>query len=95
MSGSREDLVFVKKLVSRKSMLGVEEPPHLRRASLVSEIYSEANDPLTAELTARGRQRKKSSTGIADFGKKLIYRDFNTIKRNLLYYQKAGSNLIE
>ena len=50
-------------------MLGVEEPIHLRRASLVSEIYSEANDPLTAELTARGRRKKSSSTGIADFGK--------------------------
>ena len=60
---------LVVKKVGRKSMLGVEEPIHLRRASLVSEIYSEANDPLTAELTARGRRKKSSSTGIADFGK--------------------------
>ena len=65
--------IVVKKIVGRKSMLGVEEPIHLRRASLVSEIYSEANDPLTAELTARGRRKKSSalSTGIADFSKTL------------------------
>ena len=50
-------------------MLGVEEPKNFRRASLVSEIYSEANDPLTAELTARGRRKKSSS--VADFGKYL------------------------
>ena len=50
-------------------MLGVEEPKNFRRASLVSEIYSEANDPLTAELTARGRRKKSSS--VTDFGKYL------------------------
>ena len=63
-------------------MLGVEEPIHLRRASLVSEIYSEANDPLTAELTARGRRKKSSSTGIADFGKIIREKPNNSITTN-------------
>lgn len=53
----------------RKSMLGVEEPRNFRRASLISEMYSEAGDPLTAELTARGRRKKSSSDGPYDFGK--------------------------
>ena len=67
----RSSDLLVKKL-GRKSMLGVEEPRNFRRASLVSEIYSEAADPLTAELTARGRRKKScSSTGVADFGKSL------------------------
>lgn len=56
--------------IGRKSMLGVEEPKDLRRASLVSEIYSEAADPLTAELAARGRRKKSSSIGLADYGNK-------------------------
>ena len=56
--------------IGRKSMLGVEEPKDLRRASLVSEIYSEAADPLTAELAARGRTKKSSSVGLADYGNK-------------------------
>ena len=55
--------------IGRKSMLGVEEPRDFRRASLVSEMYSEAGDPLTAELTARGRRKKSSSTERVDFGK--------------------------
>lgn len=55
--------------IGRKSMLGVEEPRDFRRASLISEMYSEAGDPLTAELTARGRRKRGSSTGIVDFGK--------------------------
>ena len=78
---------LVVKKVGRKSMLGVEEPIRLRRASLVSEIYSEANDPLTAELTARGRRKKSSSTGIADFGKTISERPTNSIITNFFHYK--------
>jgi hypothetical protein len=67
-------------------MLGVEEPIHLRRASLVSEIYSEAEHPLQsiAELTDRGRRKKSSSTstGIANFGTTIRERITNSIITN-------------